>query len=185
MFLARAMVEERSVKIPEEVTVSFKDGLLTVRGPLGELRKDFSSLSPQINVFEDRVMIRSFWVKKTEKALMGTVAAHIKNMVKGVSKGYTYRLKKVSSHFPINVKVSGDRVLIENFIGERSPRTAKIVGDVKVNVKGDDIEVQGLNLEEVSQTAANIQKATKIRKKDPRVFLDGIYVYSKSEALSS
>jgi len=105
-------------------------------------------------------------------------------MVKGVTKGFTYKLKKVYSHFPINVKVEPGKVLIENFIGERSPRIAKIVGNVKVIVKGDDIEVQGLNLEEVSQTAANIEQATKIKKKDPRVFLDGIYIYEKTEGMS-
>jgi large subunit ribosomal protein L6 len=70
---------------------------------------------------------------------------------------------------------------IENFIGERNPRKAKIMGDSKIIIKGDDIIVQGINLEDVSQTAANIQNATKIRNKDPRVFLDGIYVYEQHE----
>jgi large subunit ribosomal protein L6 len=43
--------------------------------------------------------------------------------------------------------------------------------------------VQGLNLEDVSQTAANIEQATKVKKKDPRVFLDGIYVYEQNEGM--
>ncbi|MEM2500147.1 MAG: 50S ribosomal protein L6, partial [Candidatus Bathyarchaeia archaeon] len=95
------------------------------------------------------------------------------------------KLKIVYAHFPISVKVSGDKVLIENFMGERAPRIAKIVGNTKIIVKGDDVIVQGINLEEVSQTAANIEQATRIKERDPRRFLDGIYVYEKLEGLVS
>ncbi|MEM2816736.1 MAG: 50S ribosomal protein L6, partial [Candidatus Bathyarchaeia archaeon] len=109
--------------------------------------------------------------------------AHINNMIIGVRKGFTYKLKIVFSHFPISVKVQGKTVIIENFTGERNPRRAKIIGDVKVKVAGDDILIQGINIEDVSQTAANIEQATKIRKKDPRVFLDGIYVYERREGM--
>jgi len=72
-------------------------------------------------------------------------------------------------------------VLIENFTGERRGRKAKIIGDVKVKVESEDVLVEGINLEDVSQTAANIEQATKVKKKDPRVFLDGIYVYERKE----
>jgi large subunit ribosomal protein L6 len=104
-------------------------------------------------------------------------------MVTGVRKGFTYKLKIVFSHFPISVKIKDKTVLIENFTGERNPRKAKIVGNAKVKVQSEDIIVQDLNLESVSQTAANIEQATKVKKKDPRVFLDGIYVYERSEAM--
>jgi large subunit ribosomal protein L6 len=90
-------------------------------------------------------------------------------------------LKIVFSHFPITAKVVGQYLTITNFTGERSPRKAKIMGNTKVMVKGEDIIVQGINLEDVSQTAANIQNSTKIRRKDPRVFLDGIYVFERHE----
>jgi len=73
--------------------------------------------------------------------------------------------------------------LIENFTGEKNPRRAKIIGDVKVKIQSEDIIVQGINLEEVSQTAANIEQATKVKKKDPRVFLDGIYIYERVEGI--
>jgi len=74
-------------------------------------------------------------------------------------------------------------VLIENFTGERNPRRAKIIGDAKVKVSSEDIIVQGINLEDVSQTAANIEQATKVKRKDPRIFLDGIYLYERSEGM--
>lgn len=177
--MGRVQVEERTVEIPENVTVSLEGKVLSVKGPLGELKKDFFHTPVRLEISKDKVTARCFWAGKSEKALVGTVASHVKNMVEGVTKGFTYRLKLVSSHFPMTIKVSGKKLLIENFIGERNARVAKIIGDVKVSVKGEEIEVQGLSLEDVSQTAANIQQATKIRKKDPRVFLDGIYIYEK------
>ena len=182
--MASILTEERFVSIPSEVTVKLEGKILTVNGPLGELKKDFSHAKVHIELVGDKIVVKSLGSKRTDKAIVGTISTHIKNMVKGVTKGFTYKLKKVYSHFPINVKVSGNKILIENFIGERSPRIAKIVGNVKVIVKGDDVEVQGLDLEAVSQTAENIQQATKIKKKDPRVFLDGIYIYKKTEGMS-
>jgi large subunit ribosomal protein L6 len=104
-------------------------------------------------------------------------------MITGVRKGFTCKLKIVFSHFPISVKVKDKTVLIENFTGERNPRKAKIVGDVQIKVQSEDIIIQGINLEDVSQTAANIEQATKVKRKDPRVFLDGIYVYERIEGM--
>ncbi|HIE14358.1 TPA: 50S ribosomal protein L6, partial [Candidatus Bathyarchaeota archaeon] len=132
---------------------------------------------------DGKVKVEALWPRKKEAALVGTIASHIKNMIIGVTEGFTYKLKIVYSHFPISVKVSGDKVLIENFIGEKNPRVAKIVGDVKVRIEGEDIIIQGINVEDVGQTAANIELATKVKKKDPRVFLDGIYVYEKKRGM--
>ncbi|MBS7624211.1 50S ribosomal protein L6 [Candidatus Bathyarchaeota archaeon] len=177
--------EVRKVKIPEGVKVSVNNMLVEVSGPLGSLSRDFSGHPVSIIVSEGEVEISALNPKRREKAHVGTVAAHIKNMIRGVTKGFTYKLKIVYAHFPISVKVSGDKVLIENFMGERAPRIAKIVGNTKIIVKGDDVIVQGINLEEVSQTAANIEQATRIKERDPRRFLDGIYVYEKLEGLVS
>ena len=92
-------------------------------------------------------------------------------------------MKIVYAHFPITVKTKNDLVLIENFQGERSPRTAKIVGKTKVVAKGDDVIITGHVLTDVTQTAANIQQHTKVKNKDHRVFLDGIYVFEKKTGL--
>jgi len=113
--------------------------------------------------------------------MLGTAAAHIRNMIKGVNSGYKFNLKTVYAHFPVTVKVDErSRTLkIENFTGEKTPRSAVILDGVKVTVKGEEIAVEGTSLLAVSQTAANIQNATRIKKKDQRVFLDGIYVSDK------
>jgi large subunit ribosomal protein L6 len=89
-------------------------------------------------------------------------------------------MKIVFAHFPMTVKVTGDKVNIDNFLGERHPRVAKIVGSAKVNVKGDEVTVTGINKEDVGQTMANLEQATKIKGRDPRVFQDGIYLINKT-----
>ena len=92
-------------------------------------------------------------------------------------------MKIVYSHFPVTVKVEGKKVLIKNFQGERAPRISIIKGNTKVVVKGDDVIITVPVLTDVSQTAANIQLKTKVKNKDHRVFLDGIYKYSKSKGI--
>jgi large subunit ribosomal protein L6 len=67
-------------------------------------------------------------------------------------------------------------VIIENFLGEKSPRRTKIVGRAEVRVKGNEIVVTGIDKEECGQTAANLEQATRVKNLDPRVFQDGIYI---------
>jgi large subunit ribosomal protein L6 len=117
--------------------------------------------------------------RRTEAALVGTISAHVNNMIKGVTVGFVYKMKIVFVHFPTSVKVVGKEVHIENFIGERKARIASILGDTKVTIKQDDVILEGIDIDAVSQTAANIQTRAKIRNKDLRKFLDGVYVYSK------
>ena len=179
----RAIETVATVEIPEGVEGMLDGRVITIKGEKGELVRDFSHAPIKIQLDGKTVTVQASWPRKKEAALVGTVRSHIQNMIKGVTKGFTYKLKIVFSHFPITVKIKEKTLTIENFTGERNPRKAKIMGDTKVTVKGDDIIVQGINLEDVSQTAANIQNATKIRRKDPRVFLDGIYVYEKHEGI--
>ncbi len=171
----------RKVEIPDGVTVNIDGKKVEVIGEKGRLVRDFSNSPTSIEIEDNQVVVSTDKSHRKAIAMVGTVCSHINNMIKGVTKGFTYKLKIVYAHFPISVKIEGDKILIENFLGERSPRIARIVGDVKVTVKGDDILVQGINIEDVGQTAANIEQATKIKKKDPRKFLDGIYVYEKIE----
>ncbi|MGD8505465.1 MAG: 50S ribosomal protein L6 [Candidatus Bathyarchaeota archaeon] len=175
----------KSVEVPDGVEVQVEGRIVTVGGERGILVRDFSKAPVTIELDRKTVRVRANWPRKREAALVGTVISHVQNMIVGVTKGFTYKLKIVFSHFPISVKLKGNAVLIENFTGERSARKAKIMGDAKVSSKGDDVVVQGINLEDVSQTAANIQRATKIKKKDPRVFLDGIYVYERLEGMET
>ncbi|ADI32516.1 50S ribosomal protein L6 [Staphylothermus hellenicus] len=173
------------VEIPENVTVEINGLKVKVNGPKGSIEKDFSHVRDVIlRKEDDKVIVEAFFANRRKKALVGTIASHIENMIKGVIKGYRYKLKIIYSHFPITVEVD-DRnriVRIKNFLGEKADRKAKIIGeDVKVTVKGEDIIVEGINIEHVGQTAANIELATKVKDKDRRVFADGIYIYDWGE----
>ena len=173
----------RTIPVPEGVAVSIANRVVTVKGPKSTLTRDFSYASTSLETDGKTVRVSAQWPRKKEAALVGTIESHIKNMFTGVTKGYTYKLKIVFSHFPITVKLQGKAVLVENFTGERRARSAKILGDVKVKLEAEDIIVQGAKLEDVSQTAANIEQMTRVTNKDPRVFLDGIYVYERNEGM--
>jgi large subunit ribosomal protein L6 len=174
----------KTIQVPDDVDLNLDGRKITVKGEKGTLMRDFSFAPISIEADGKSVRVWAEWPRKKEAALVGTIYSHIQNMVSGVKKGFTYKLKIVFSHFPISVKVQGKNFLIENFTGERRARRVKIIGDVQVKIESEDIIVQGINLEDVSQTAANIEQATKVKKKDPRVFLDGIYVYERNEGMA-
>jgi large subunit ribosomal protein L6 len=179
----RAVEVSRIIQVPDNIELSVDGRKITVKGSKGILTRDFRHAPISIELDDKTLRIWADWPKKKEASLVGTVYSHIQNMITGVTKGFTYKLKIVFSHFPISVKVKDKIVLVENFTGERNPRKARIVGNSKVKVQSEDVTVQDINLEDVSQTAANIEQATKIKRKDPRIFLDGIFVYERTEGM--
>jgi large subunit ribosomal protein L6 len=168
-----------SIPIPDGVRLKVTGSMVRAEGVKGSVEKDFSHTPAAFTLADNALIVEIPGRSKRTKALVGTIVSHIKGMITGVSRGYTYRLKIISSHFPMNVKVEGGMVAIENFIGERFKRYARIVGDTKVTVREDEIIVTGLDKERVGQTAANIENACRIPRRDPRKFLDGIYIYQK------
>lgn len=172
-------IVENIVEIPENVQLALEGRKITVQGPKGKIVKDFTHTKLNMVKEGNTLKLSIENPRRTEAALVGTISAHVKNMVKGVSQGWVYKMKIVFVHFPTAVKVVGKEVHIENFVGERKARIAAILGDTKVTVKQEDVIIEGIDIDEVSQTAANIQTRAKVHKKDLRKFLDGIYVYSK------
>ena len=181
MSTEQAQLEQKVVELPEGVAASMASRTLTIKGKLGEAKKDFQKININLDVEDNKVTLKPFSRKKKDRVIVNTVSSLVNNMVTGVTKGYTYRLKVVYAHFPISVKTKGDEIHVENFVGERSPRVAKVVGNCKISIEGDDIIVKGVSVEDVGQTAANVELATKIKKKDQRIFLDGVYIYAKEK----
>ncbi|AMQ19035.1 50S ribosomal protein L6 [Thermococcus peptonophilus] len=168
------------IEIPEGVEVTVEGNTVKVKGPKGELQRELKYPGVQIFTEDGKVVIYKEFPRKKDVAIARTFKAHVNNMIKGVTEGFKYRLKVVYSHFPMTVKVQGDEVVIENFLGEKNPRRARILPGVTVKVKGSEIEVEGIDKEAVGQTAANIEQATRITKWDRRVFQDGIYIVEKA-----
>lgn len=170
---------ERFVDVPENVTVEIAGGTVRITGPKGSVEENFKLGPIKIEKLDNKIKISVKFPKKRQKAMIGTIAGKIENMIIGVTKGYEYKLQVVYAHFPITVSIEGDKVLIKNFLGEKYPRVSKIFGNVQVKVKGQEIMITGINKEEVGQTAANLVQITKVRRKDQRVFKDGIFIVEK------
>ena len=171
------------VEIPNDVKVSFKSHMLNVEGPLGKTYKNFKKIPVDIEIDDNSVLLKAQGTRNANFAIMNTARSIIRNLFEGVIEGYTIKMKVVFSHFPINVKVEGSQVLIENFQGERAPRITKIWGKTKVVPKGDDVIITGHVLTDVTQTAAEIENKSKVKNKDHRVFLDGIYKFEKNKGI--
>src|ERR1044071_8548918 len=158
------------VEAPAGVKLTKEGNIVSVKGKLGVVKKDFTRLPATLTVNGNKIAIKPYGKRKQDLAVTNTAKSILESMVKGVEKGYTYKVKIIFAHFPISVKVKGKEVLIENFFGERAPRSATIVGETtKVVLAGEALSVQGPSLEDVSQTAANIELCTRIKEKDQRV----------------
>jgi len=168
------------IEIPAGLEVSVNGDTVKVKGPKGEISKklklDFIGLEKKDN----KVLLTSKENRKFNKAVLGAAKAKIDNMINGVTNGVTYKMKIVYSHFPMSAKVGGDKLVIDNFLGEKYPRKAPLLTNVTVEVKGQDVTVKGIDKEFVSQTAASIEQTTRIKGRDLRVFQDGIYITEKN-----
>ncbi len=161
--------------------VTLERDMVITKGPKGEHRRTFSYPKVEIKKEGNDIILIAQSPTAREKMVMGSYRAHLRNMLHGVKEGYTYKLAICSSHFPINAVVEGNKVLVKNFLGEKTPRKARIMEGVVVKVQGKEISVEGINLENVGQTAANIEQSTRITKRDRRRFQDGIYITEKAE----
>ncbi|MEM4221998.1 MAG: 50S ribosomal protein L6 [archaeon] len=169
---------EISREIPEGIKVELDGKKIIVTGPKGKIEKEIAK-ELEVEIKDGKVTLRTKNDRRKNRALLGTFDAHLRNMIKGVTTGYKYTLRMVYSHFPIKVNVEKGKVIIKNLFGEKKDRVAKIIGNVDVKVQGNEIIVSGINVEEVSQTAANIEQKTRITNKDERRFQDGIYLVSR------
>ncbi|MGK3744562.1 MAG: large subunit ribosomal protein L9e [Bacillariaceae sp.] len=180
--------------ISSVVTVEVKARVVKVTGPLGTLERDFKHIPMECRtvtkmegeedaeVEKKYVQVDLWFATRKQLACVRTVCSHVENMIIGTTRGFLYKMRFVYSHFPINVSTSGENVEIRNFLGERRVRKVKLPEGVKYlrsEDTKDEIQLSGIDITQVSLTAAKIQQATNVRHKDLRKFLDGIYVSEK------
>eukprot|EP01120_Amphizonella_sp_Union-15-10_P008112 TRINITY_DN284_c0_g1_i1.p1 TRINITY_DN284_c0_g1~~TRINITY_DN284_c0_g1_i1.p1 ORF type:complete len:188 (-),score=35.14 TRINITY_DN284_c0_g1_i1:43-606(-) len=182
--MPKAIKSTTIVKIPPGVTCSANSRVVRVKGPRGELTRQFKSIQIDIQIRGKKIIVERWWGNRKEIACVRTVASHIQNMITGVTKGFRFKMRFVYAHFPINAAISDDKKSIEirNFLGEKVVRRVPMLDGVTVDrsekVK-DEIFLEGNDLANVSQSAANIHMSTLVKNKDIRKFLDGIYVSEK------
>ncbi len=177
--MAKLSIKDK-LEIPEGVTVTLEGPLVKVSGPEGNLERRMSHPMIKISPNEKEINFDLKKGSKREKMMLKTFKAHLKNMVKGVAEKYVYKLKICSGHFPMNVSKEGNKIIIKNFLGEKVPRTANILEEVDVEIKGNDITVTSNDKEKAGQTSANIEKSTRLTNKDRRRFQDGIFMTQKA-----
>ena len=179
------------IEIPDDVTATVDHLDLTVEGSNGSVTRRLWYPSVSVSVEEvendegetvDAVVVESEEEDAKTNATVGTFESHVKNMLYGVTEGWEYKMEIVYAHFPMQVEAEGDHVVIENFLGERAPRRAKIRGDTEVQVNEEEVTLSGPDKEAVGQTAADIEQLTRVNDKDPRVFQDGVYITQKPQA---
>lgn len=170
----------QTIKIPEGIEAELEGATLTIKGPEGENKRTFEI--PKL-VFEkkgDEIIIGNEKATKREKKRMNTISAHIRNMIKGVQEKFEYKLKICFTHFPITVEAKGNEIIIKNFLGEKIPRKVKMPQGVEIKIEKEIITTTSSDKELAGQAAANLEKATRIRMKDRRVFQDGIFIIDKA-----
>lgn len=175
---------DQILEVPEGVTVDIKARIVKVTGPRGELTKNLKHIDVAFSKVDDNaIKITVHNGDRKHVAALRTVKSLIANLITGVTKGYKYKMRYVYAHFPINVnviEVDGQKYIeIRNFLGEKRVRQVKIFDGVTVEsskTQKDELIVSGNSLEAVSQNCADVQQICRVRNKDIRKFLDGIYV---------
>src|SRR4030043_263959 len=167
------------IEIPEGIDIEIDGARVIVKNSTGKNEREFDTSKLTLEKKDNKIIIENKKATKKEKRKMNTIAAHIRNMIKGLQEKFEYRLKICFSHFPITVEIKGNEALIKNFLGERTSRKAKIPAGADVKVEKDVIIISSSDKESAGQAAANFEKATKISKRDRRIFQDGIFITSK------
>tara|TARA_Y100000588_G_scaffold200546_1_gene214250 strand:+ start:8923 stop:9474 length:552 start_codon:yes stop_codon:yes gene_type:complete len=181
--MPRVATVSHRIELPDGLGASINGDTVTISKEGNSISRDFVHNRVSVSESDDGLEVYCSLPRRSEKAIAGTWAAHLRNMVRGIDEGFEYRLKAVFSHFPMSLKVDGNRFTITNMLGEKVPRVAKLPwtpAEVEVKIQNKtEIIVTGADREKVGQTAANIEKACKVKKRDPRVFQDGVYITSK------
>lgn len=166
------------IEIPNGINVEINQGRIIVSGSLGKNERIFNNAILEVKKDGNKIVISTDTAKRLQKKASSAaiaLAKEIRNDVEGVSKHFEINMESTFAHFPMTLEAKGDSLIIKNMLGERAARTAHIVGSTKIEIKDKKVRVYGIKLDDVTQTAANIRIAVKVRNKDNRVFQDGVY----------
>jgi large subunit ribosomal protein L6 len=164
--------------IPEGVSCEYKDNIFTCSKGSNSLSKELILWKINFEIKDQKILLSAKGNKNELKYIKSTIA-HIKNLFKGLDNKFTYRLEACNVHFPMTLKVEGSNLMINNFLGEKVPRKARIMPGVEIELKGQKITLTSADIGAAGETATNIEKATKVKNRDRRIFQDGIFITEK------
>lgn len=170
---------EEKITIPEGIACSLENGVLICSKNSSQVQRKISLPQTEIKLSGKEIIFSCKKGNKLNYKKIKAQIAHIKNLFKGLENNFVYELEVVHVHFPPTLKVDGNKLVINNFFGEKSSRYAEILPNVKVDIKASKITVSSPDRESAGTTAANLERATSVRRRDKRIFQDGIYITSK------
>lgn len=171
-----------TIEIPAGVTTEIKGGDIIVKGPLGSVAKKLNTKLIKAEMKDGKLTLTANKNQKLNRKAELAVTAldhEVTETIKTVQKAIEQKMKVVFAHFPMSIEIKGNVIFLKNVFGEKVPRQAVIVGSTKVEVKGQDFTIKGIDNYEIGQTIANIRQACKARGYDTRVFQDGVYLVTE------
>jgi large subunit ribosomal protein L6 len=149
-------IGKKPIELPEKTEVTVEGNLITVKGPLGELKRKFNKFVT-VEVKEGQAIVSPVNETIEARAFWGTFASHISNMVKGVNEEYKKDL--IIEGVGFRAAVQGDKIVLN--IGFSHPVELKIPEGIKVEVEKETIKVSGIDKEAVGEFAATIRAQKK------------------------
>ncbi len=149
-------LSKKPIEIPKNVEVTFVDGIFKVKGPLGEISKTFKKdVSVEVTA-EDITLVPA---EKTlfAKALVGTYASHVKNMIQGVQTAYEKKLILEGVGFKSEVKGK----VLALALGFSHPVEIAIPEGLTVTAEKNEITVSGVDKEMVGEFTASLRSKKK------------------------
>jgi len=171
---------KQEITIPEGIKINLENKQLEIEGPLGKIKKQINLGKIPLRIENNKIIIFYKNSTKKEKKIIKTQSAHIKNMIKGVQHKFEYKLKICFNHFPFTVRIEENKAIIKNFLGEKKERMIELPKGASVKVDKDIIIVSSIDKEIAGQAAANLERITRIKGRDIRIFQDGIYIINKN-----
>ncbi|PSH00288.1 MAG: 50S ribosomal protein L6 [Nanohaloarchaea archaeon SW_4_43_9] len=175
------MTMEETVELPENFEAEYTDGVLTVEEDDEKVEKKMQHALVEVEIDGNEIEFSTEETRKDIQSIVSTFRSHTENMIEGLQNEHIYKMKGVYAHFPMTIKQQSNKVLIENFMGERNPREISVEDGVTVEIDGEDLTIRGPDKDAVSQTAGKIEQACKKGNRDPRTFQDGVYITSRGE----
>lgn len=169
----------KDIELPAGTEASINGNILLIKGPKNEVRREIKQRNVSVKASSTKITIESRTESKKDKKIIGSLTAHIKNMIRGSGQSHAYILKICSGHFPINASVTGNKLIVKNFFGEKVPRVLELKDGADVKVEGELIYVTSANKETAGQVSADIEQLTRRPGYDTRVFQDGCYIIVK------
>lgn len=147
---------KKPIVIPQKTTVAVVDGMLSVKGPKGELSRPAHRLV-KMEMSPEEVQVSAVGTSIQSRALLGTYASHLKNMIAGVNEGFTKRL--LIEGVGYKWEVSGGSVNLA--LGFSHPVKVEIPAGLEVKAERAALTISGTDKEVVGQFAANIRALKK------------------------